>query len=197
MREPIATPIIQHGESDTTCDPDAPRVSRPLRNLKGEELAARLDRLDVRSEAGLRELTTLEDELSRRTTPTARRLLDRVRAMRAGTPQPTQSASTSASTASTGRRSEGGRSRATRVADGPRQSVETILRELIGEEAERLARWGLAPGMPADMEALVLDEWRRRLGPHEDARGRSTDRLRTDVEWLAEKRQRADEDQDG
>lgn len=63
-----------------------------------------------------------------------------------------------------------------------------VLRDLIGIEAERLARWGTAPGMPFDMEAEVFAAWETRLSSREDMNGRSIERLHQDRRWLEDYR---------
>jgi hypothetical protein len=80
--------------------------------------------------------------------------------------------------------SAGGRTQHVEV--GPRTD---ILRDLIGIEAERLARWGLAPGMPPEIEETVFAAWEARLTSREDVHGRCIERLQQDRRWLVEHRQ--------
>ena len=142
-------------------------------------------------------LAALERELrDHRSTDAAKELLKEVVSARAAKPRssgasaapsrppsarPTQG--TSRSVARIRPRSDGGRTQQSQIG-----GTTDILRDLIGVEAERLARWGLAPGMPSDIEETVFAAWEARLTSREDVHGRCIERLRQDRAWLADHR---------
>lgn len=129
------------------------------------------------------------EELRHRSTPRARRLLAELEA-----------GSKSAGAAGTGTGPRVRRARASRTVEpilcGPEAPDEVesalrrlleaygILRETFTEDSETLARWGLTTALPVDMRDSVFEEWARRVGANPDEFGRTTDRLRFDVERL-------------
>jgi hypothetical protein len=160
-------------------------VKRPLMSLSTADIERRFEGLDVATPEGQVALDAIEDELRHRERPTARRLLRRVQELRAGGGQGTVRSGTS---------SAAGTEKMASVPAGaagypPDKAVDTYLRLLIGEEAERLDRWGLTPSAPTDIIELVFAEWQRRLGEGPDLRGRSLGRLQDDRQWLAVRRE--------
>lgn len=59
-----------------------------------------------------------------------------------------------------------------------------LLRTTFTEEAERLARWGMTPILPGELQQLVAQAWAARVSEVPDRMGRSRDTLRQDLESL-------------
>lgn len=55
-------------------------------------------------------------------------------------------------------------------------------------EAELLARWGMTPSMPLDMQELIFTEWAKRLPQAPDVLGRSVESLEADQSRIADER---------
>ncbi len=69
--------------------------------------------------------------------------------------------------------------------DRGQQETFELLRETFTLEAEILARWGMTPAVPKEIEKLVLAEWRKLLKGGPDDRGRSIETLEMDISKLA------------
>jgi hypothetical protein len=65
------------------------------------------------------------------------------------------------------------------------QETFELLRETFTLEAEILARWGMTPAVPKEIEKLVFAEWRKLLKGGPDDRGRSIETLEKDISKLA------------
>ena len=69
--------------------------------------------------------------------------------------------------------------------DRGQQETFDLLRETFTLEAEILARWGMTPAAPKEIEKLVFAEWRKLLKGGPDDRGRSMEMLEEDISKLA------------
>ena len=176
----------------STASAHMPRTPRPYRQYSVDAMWRLLE--EDPDEATL---TGLERELrDHRSTDAAKTLLkevvDALGVVSSSTARPARSGRPTSRRGPQAVAQDGGHF-ALRGGDGPtrrdRGGRETdILRDLIGVEAERLARWGLAPGMPADIEEAVFSAWQTRLTSREDMHGRCLERLLQDRRWLAEHR---------
>ena len=176
----------------STASAHMPRTPRPYRQFSVDAMWRLLE-----EDPDVATLTALERELrDHRSTEAAKTLLNEVvdalatvpsstaRPARSG--RPTSQRGPQAVVEDGDRFAPGGGDGPTRRDRGGRETG--ILRDLIGVEAERLARWGLAPGMPADIEEAVFTAWQARLTSREDMHGRCLERLVQDRRWLADHR---------
>lgn len=144
-------------------DPD-----RPLR----QQTLAGLSALMHKSKDDVKALKSIEAELSHRTTNGARQTLSELRIRLAELARQEGAVAVPATRASASR---------THASGGARNAMSPAydsLRLLISEEAEVLARWGLAPGLPADLEGRFLEVWEQLLSGTGECHGRSIDDLR-------------------
>lgn len=117
-------------------------------------------------------LRIIEWELSHRSTNEAKRILSRLRTLFTGQAREGGGGAVQSSRdqASRSRAPWGGQAAAGTGYDG--------LRLLITEEAEVLAKWGLAPGLPTSVETRFLEIWEQLLSGTGECHGRSIDELR-------------------
>lgn len=74
-----------------------------------------------------------------------------------------------------------------------RESLLATLRATFTLEAELLARWGMTPAMPEDLQEAVFRLWADRLGTGEDRFGRSVAALNRDRRRLDDERRFLDQ----
>lgn len=87
-------------------------------------------------------------------------------------PKPPQSTSDGSAKPGANASSSSRRSPSDGVPAGASTSYERLL-QLVGQEAEELGRWGLAPGAPKEVMRDAFDYWAGHVGPEPDLHGRS------------------------
>lgn len=156
-------------------------ADRPLRRRSLTELKSIAD-----SNADPGQLREVEHELRFRSTQHAATLLVDVRAR--------LNAAATGDDGASGRQkppSEGQRAGSRTMETDVLEPAYHMLRQLITDEAELLARWGLAPGLPGQLEVRFLDIWEGILQEPGAHGGRSLGLLRDTRARLAALRARS------
>lgn len=186
----------------TLCAAEACVMTRPYISLS----IAQLEFLAAEDPTDSQSVRLLVDELSHRNGRRVRRLLSQLE-VSSGTTQETLSEQDSdGSFVRSEESTDFGGDPAIHTYESNLQTTESYelllrkyenLRLTFTVEAELLARWGMTPLMPPDMQELVFGEWRNRLLPGPDALGRSVESLETDQRRIADERRLLQDAQGG
>jgi hypothetical protein len=168
-------------------------VTRPLQPFRVDELTRRFE--SARGDRSA--LLQLQEELTQRSTPSARGLLDEVK--RALARLPTHPPAPQARNQLLGIGAATGSSstvhHASAAADGGSAAQVPVdyewLRKSFTAESELLARWGMTASLPDDLMENLFAKWIERLTSTPDQWGRTVDSARRDLAKVQEIRRLA------